>query len=71
MNEYLSKQKLTPELSSKLIELYESIVKVGYTRHDTSIFHIFVTHSGELKLIITPRKNIKVYLKLIVIRSKG
>ncbi|MBP1865815.1 RIO-like serine/threonine protein kinase [Clostridium tetanomorphum] len=55
LNEYLLKQKLTPELSSKIIDLYESIVKVGYARHDAAIFHIFVTPSGELKLIDTAK----------------
>lgn len=55
LNEYLSKQKLTPELSSKLIELYEAMVKVGYARHDAAIFHILVMPSGELKLIDTAK----------------
>ncbi|MDF2883886.1 MAG: hypothetical protein K0R54_4451 [Clostridiaceae bacterium] len=55
LNEYLSNHKLTPQLSSKLIELYESMVNVGYTRHDAAIFHIFVTPSGELKLIDTAK----------------
>lgn len=55
LNEYLSKKKLTPELSKKLIDLYESIVKVGYSRQDAAIFHIFVLPSGELKVIDTAR----------------
>lgn len=55
LNEYLSVQKLTPELSSKLIELYEAMVKVGYLRQDAAIFHILVTPSGELKLIDTAK----------------
>lgn len=55
LNEFLSKQNLTPGLSNKLIELYESMVKVGYRRHDAAIFHIFVLPSGELKLIDTAK----------------
>jgi predicted Ser/Thr protein kinase len=55
LNEYLSKHKLSPGLSSKLIELYESMVNVGYTRHDAAIFHIFIMPSGELKLIDTAK----------------
>lgn len=55
LNEYLSKQKLTPELSNKLIILYESMVKIGFARHDAAIFHIFVLSSGELKLIDTAK----------------
>ncbi|WP_242865929.1 hypothetical protein [Desnuesiella massiliensis] len=55
LNEYLSKQKLTPQLSKKLIELYEAMIKVGYLRQDAAIFHIFVMPSGELKLIDTAK----------------
>jgi predicted Ser/Thr protein kinase len=55
LNEFLSKQKLTPQISSKLVELYEAIVKVGFSRHDAAIFHIFVTPLGELKLIDTAK----------------
>lgn len=55
LNQYLSKQKLTPQISRKLIELYESMVKVGYLRQDAAIFHIFVTPSDELKLIDTAK----------------
>lgn len=55
LNEYLSKQKLTCKISNELIDLYESIVKVGYIRHDTAIFHIFIIPSGELKLIDTAK----------------
>ncbi|WP_291699619.1 hypothetical protein [Clostridium sp.] len=55
LNEYLSNQKLTPEISKKLIELYESMVNIGYLRQDTAIFHIFVVSSGELKLIDTAK----------------
>lgn len=55
LNEYLSKQKLTPQISNKLIKLYEAMVKVGFSRHDAAIFHIFVTPSGELKLIDTAK----------------
>jgi len=55
LNKYLSTQKLTYQLSCKLIELYESMVKVGFLRCDTAIFHIFVLPSGELKLIDTAK----------------
>ena len=55
LNEYLSKQNLTHQLSSKIIELYEAMVKVGYLRQDAAIFHIFVMPSGELKLIDTAK----------------
>lgn len=53
LNEYLLKENLTPQLSKKLIELYESIVNVGYLRKDAAIFHILIMPSGELKLIDT------------------
>lgn len=55
LNEYLSKEKLTPQVSGKLIGLYESMVKIGYMRQDAAIFHIFVTPSGGLKLIDTAK----------------
>lgn len=55
LNEYLSKQKLTSQISNKLIELYDAMVKVGYLRLDAAIFHIFVMPSGELKLIDTAK----------------
>ena len=53
LNEYLLKEKLTPQLLNQLIELYEAIVSVGYSRKDTAIFHILIIPSGELKLIDT------------------
>lgn len=55
LNEYLQKESLTSKLSSKIVELYEAIVKVGYTRKDTAIFHILITPSYELKLIDTAK----------------
>lgn len=55
LNEYLSNQKLTPQISKKLIELYDTMVKIGYLRRDAAIFHIFVTPSGELKVIDTAK----------------
>ena len=55
LNEYLSKEKLTPEISCKLIELYEAMVKIGYTRQDAAIFHVFIMPSGELKVIDTAK----------------
>lgn len=55
LNEYLMKQKLTPQISSRIIELYEAMVKVRFTRLDAAIFHIFITPSGELKLIDTAK----------------
>lgn len=55
LNEYLLKENLTAEISAKLVELYESIVKVGYLRRDTAIFHILITPSFELKLIDTAK----------------
>lgn len=55
LNEYLLKQKLTPQISSRIIELYEAMVNVGYRRLDAAIFHILVMPSGELKLIDTAK----------------
>lgn len=55
LDKYLSKHKLTPQISNKLIELYEAMVKVGYLRQDAAIFHVFIMPSGELKLIDTAK----------------
>lgn len=55
LNEYLLKENLTTEISTKLVELYEAIVKIGYLRKDTAIFHILITPSYELKLIDTAK----------------
>lgn len=55
LDKYLSKYKLTPQISNKLIELHEAMVKVGYLRQDAAIFHIFIMPSGELKLIDTAK----------------
>lgn len=55
LNKYLLEHPLTPSISGKIIELYESMIKVGYKRLDTAIFHIFVTPQNELKLIDTSK----------------
>ena len=55
LDNYLLKEKLTPEIIEKLICLYEAMIKVGYCRLDTAIFHIFVTPLSELKLIDTSK----------------
>lgn len=55
LNKYLSRQKLTPQISSKLLELYDVMANIGYSRLDSAIFHIFVMPSGELKLIDTSK----------------
>lgn len=55
LDKYLLSEKLTPSMINKLIELYEAMIKVGYTRLDAAIFHIFVTPSGVLKLIDTAK----------------
>lgn len=55
LDEYLINNKLTPELIEKLIELYEAMFKVGYTRLDAAIFHVFITPEGELRLIDTAK----------------
>ena len=55
LDEYLIKENLTSEMSAKLIELYDAIVKVGYLRKDAAIFHILITPSCKLKLIDTAK----------------
>ncbi|ERI93434.1 hypothetical protein HMPREF1982_01679 [Clostridiales bacterium oral taxon 876 str. F0540] len=55
LDKYLETHKLTSQLIIKIIELYESMIKVGYKRLDAAIFHVFVTPSHELKLIDTAK----------------
>lgn len=55
INKYLYSHPITAEISAKLIELYESMMKVGFTRLDSAIFHIFITPQNELKLIDTAK----------------
>lgn len=55
LDKYLETHKLTSHTITKIIELYESMIKVGYKRLDAAIFHVFVTPSYELKLIDTAK----------------
>lgn len=55
LNRYLIKYPLTLEISASIVEIYEAMMKVGYTRLDSAIFHIFVTSKGNFKLIDTSK----------------
>ncbi|AOR24922.1 hypothetical protein BGI42_07160 [Clostridium taeniosporum] len=55
LDKYLSSHFLTEDLSNKIIEIYEAMNLVGYTRLDAAPFHIFLTSSNEIKLIDTAR----------------
>jgi RIO-like serine/threonine protein kinase fused to N-terminal HTH domain len=55
LNKYLSIYPITSDISNKILQLYGAMMKVGYTRLDSAIFHIFVTPSSELKLIDTAK----------------
>lgn len=47
--------RLTEDISQKIIELYEAMKAVGYNRLDAAIFHIFITPFNEIKLIDTAK----------------
>ena len=68
LNKYLSTHCLTTDISNKLLGLYDAMIKVGYTRLDSAIFHIFITPSGDLKLIDTAKalKKTAIYPQLII-----
>ena len=68
LDKYLSEYNLTQNISSKIIELYEAMIKVGYRRLDSAIFHIFIMPSGDLKLIDTAKamKKKTIYPYLII-----
>jgi predicted Ser/Thr protein kinase len=55
LNKYLQQNPLTPVISQKIIDLYEAMKNVGYTRLDSAIFHIFITPSKDIKLIDTAK----------------
>lgn len=68
LDKYLSTYTLTPSISNKIIELYDAMIRVGYNRLDTALFHIFVTPSGDLRLIDTAKalKKRTIYPALII-----
>jgi predicted Ser/Thr protein kinase len=68
LDKYLKKNPLTIELSRKILNLYEAMKEVGFSRLDTVLFHIFVTKNGDLKLIDTARvmKETTAYPKLLL-----
>lgn len=59
LDEYLRTSKLTVQILNQLIELYEAMLRVGYTRLDAAIFHILVTPNTDLKLIDTAKSMTK------------
>ena len=68
LDKYLLSNSLTPYLSNKLIELYDAMNFVGFSRLDTTLFHILLTDQYELKIIDTARamKKETIYPKLIL-----
>lgn len=68
LDKYLSSYPLTPVISNKIIKLYDAMIRVGYTRLDTALFHIFITQSGDFKLIDTAKamKKKTIYPYLII-----
>lgn len=70
LNSYLAKNPLTPWISEKIINLYEALLKVGYLRLDSTLSHIFLTSSEELKIIDTA-KAMKIKIKYPRLLLKG
>lgn len=68
LDKYLSSQPLTKRISQKILELYESMYLVGYSRLDAAPFHIFLTPVNDIKLIDTARamKKKSIYPNLII-----
>ena len=68
LDTYLKSFQLTPDICDKIIELYEAIHFVGFSRVDTALFHIFLTSDDEFKLIDTSKgmKIASIYPKLIL-----
>jgi len=68
LDKYLAQHPLTPNISMKILMLYEAMGKVGFARLDSAIFHILITPSGDLKLIDTAKamKKKRICPKLIL-----
>ena len=68
LDNYLLSNPFTPTLARGVIELYEAMSYIGYTRLDCALFHIFITCTNEIKLIDTSKamKEKKVYPYLII-----
>ncbi len=68
LDKYLLNHPFTTEIAEKLLELYEAMERVGYTRLDVALFHIFITPNNEFKLIDTARlmKKKSIYPSIII-----
>lgn len=55
LDKYLKTNPLTLDISSKILDVYEALGKVGYARQDIALFHIFVTPEENFKIIDTGR----------------
>lgn len=55
LNKYLLNHPPTSYVFFTIIEIYETMKMIGYSRLDSAIFHIFVTPDGSLKLIDTSK----------------
>ena len=68
LDKFLSTNPLTESISYGIIELYEAMNSVGYSRLDAAPFHIFLTPSNGIKLIDTARamKKKVIYPALII-----
>jgi predicted Ser/Thr protein kinase len=55
LDKYLKINPLTLEISTKIIDVYETLGKVGYSRKDIMLFHIFVTSDKYFRIIDTAR----------------
>lgn len=49
--DYLKKNPFDKELALSLISIYDTFVKLKFTRLDTGVSHIFITKDKEIKLI--------------------
>lgn len=43
LDKYLLNNSLTSILSNKILELYDAMYRIGFSRLDTALFHIFIT----------------------------
>lgn len=68
LDKYLLNHPFTTHIAENILNLYEAMDSVGFTRLDVALFHIFITPNNEFKLIDTARlmKKKSIYPSIII-----
>lgn len=68
LDKYLKDHPLDINITKKILEIYDTLGRIGYRRQDIMLFHILVTKKGAFRIIDTGRvmKEKRTYPKLIL-----